>query len=1168
MSRSLRVCQRCIEQVKLAVRRNGFPSQRALAEDAGLSLATVSNFLTGKPVDRASFVELCQTLTLECEEIAQLDVAVRSQTAFARIANKHQDWGEAPDVSAFYGRTEELATLKQWIVTQRCRLVAVLGMGGMGKTALAAKVAAQVQHEFEYVIWRSLRNAPPLETLLGDLVAFVSDFQETSAEIGRLIHYLRSRRCLLILDNMETILEASHAGQFRNGYEGYGDLISVLGEVAHSSCLILTSREKPSEIAASEGVELAVHSLRLSGSNEAARALLCAKGLRGDETQKQQLCDRYSNNPLAVKIVATSIQDLFDGEIEAFLQQDTFVFNGIRRLLDQQFERLSPLEKSIMYWLAINREGTEIAELESDMEPTMPRGKLLEALEALWGRSLIEKATPTLLEKQSTLYTQQPVVMEYVTELLIELFCEDIATEEVRLVMSHALIKATVKDYVRESQIRLILEPVVDRLHVTFKSKKNIEDKLQGILVKLREEFSGSSGYVGGNIINLLNQSKINLANYDFSNLTIRQADLRRVNMSGVNFQNADLGLSVFAQTLSSVVSVAFSPDGKLLATGDMDGQIRLWQVRTGKQLFAFKGHSGWVRSIAWSPDGRTLASGSNDSLVRLWDVTDGSEKQVLHGHTNWVWAVAWSPDGLTLASGSFDSSVRLWDVAVGKCLTVLHGHTNGVRSVEWSPNGQLLVSGSLDGSIRLWDVTQSKCLQALHGHTDSVWAVAWSPDGRTLASGSFDCSVRLWDVAAGKCFQVLQGHTSEVRSVAWSPDGRTLASGSHDGSVRLWNVVDRGERQALLGHTSGVCSVAWSPDGRILASGSFDASVRLWDVTVGKCLQVLQGQSSGVCSVAWSSDGRTLANGSLDGSVRLWDITEGIEKQALHGHTNWVWAVDWSPDGRILASGSFDCSVRLWNTTEGRCLKVLHGHTTGIRSVSFNPDGRALASGSYDGSVRLWDVVEGEEKQALQGHTNWVCSVAWSPDGRTLASGSYDGSVRLWDVAADGEKQVLLGHPTGVCSVAWSPDSRTLASGSDDGSVQLWDVIEGSCLQVLHGHTSGVWAVAWSPDSRTVASGSDDQTVRLWDVAIGDEKQVLHGHTSWVRSVDWSPDGLVLASGSQDETIKLWDVKRGECLKTLRADRLYEGMNITGVTGLTQAQKATLKALGAVEWG
>ena len=318
-------------------------------------------------------------------------------------------WGEAVDVSVFYGRTIEMTTLGQWILTDRCRLVALLGMGGIGKTALAVKLAQQVQHKFEYVIWRSLRNAPLLGTLLSDLVSFVSDQQETLADMGRLIHYLRSSRCLLILDNMETILNAGDAGQFRNSYSGYGELLRVIGEAAHQSCLIFTSREKPALIAALEGVKLAVRCLRLNGSSEAAIALLQAKGIVG---AKQELCKRYGNNPLALKIVATSIQDLFDGEIEEFLQQDTLIFNGIRRLLDQQFERLCPLEKSIMYWLAINREWTAIAELQSDIVPAVSRGQLLEALEGLWGRSL--------LEKQAGSYTQQTVVMEYIMEYITE----------------------------------------------------------------------------------------------------------------------------------------------------------------------------------------------------------------------------------------------------------------------------------------------------------------------------------------------------------------------------------------------------------------------------------------------------------------------------------------------------------------------------------------------------------------------------------------------------------------------------------------------------------------------------------------------------------------------------------------------------------------------------
>ncbi|MCF2150730.1 NB-ARC domain-containing protein [Desmonostoc muscorum LEGE 12446] len=303
MPRSIKVKPEILEKVRLALKRNSYPNQTSLAQELGLALATVSKFLTGKPVDYQIFREICLKLGLDWQAIADLGNAEAASSISIKSAinfvNKRSDWGEAIDVSVFYGCTTELNHLQQWILGTRSRIVAILGIGGIGKTALAAKLAQQVQAEFEYVIWRSLRNAPPLETLLAELVPFVSNQQETKAEISLLIHYLRGSRCLVILDNWETILLAGdHVGQYRPGYESYGELLKVIGEVAHQSCLLLTSREKPAEIAAMAGVDQAVHSLALKGSSEVAQALVKSRGLLGTDEEKQQLCDRYSNTPL------------------------------------------------------------------------------------------------------------------------------------------------------------------------------------------------------------------------------------------------------------------------------------------------------------------------------------------------------------------------------------------------------------------------------------------------------------------------------------------------------------------------------------------------------------------------------------------------------------------------------------------------------------------------------------------------------------------------------------------------------------------------------------------------------------------------------------------------------------------------------------------------------
>lgn len=327
-----------------------------------------------------------------------------------REAPNRIDLSEAVDVSVFHGRHSELATLKQWVAVERCRLVAVLGMAGIGKTAVTASLVQQLSAEFDFVIWRSLNNAPPFKKLLAELISFVSNGEETETEIRCLVNYLRHSRCLLILDNMETILDASNTGQFRSGYEEYGELLRAIGETSHPSCLILTSREKPAIVGTNEGEHLKVRALRLLGSPEAALALLSVKELVGNEAQKQKLCQHYSNNPLALKIVASSICDLFNGEIDQFLQHNTFIFNGIRRLLDQQFRRLSSLEQTIIYWLAMNSEGMTIVQLQQEFATVVSRASLFEALESLWGRSL--------LEKRANYYMLQPFILEYVSQCL------------------------------------------------------------------------------------------------------------------------------------------------------------------------------------------------------------------------------------------------------------------------------------------------------------------------------------------------------------------------------------------------------------------------------------------------------------------------------------------------------------------------------------------------------------------------------------------------------------------------------------------------------------------------------------------------------------------------------------------------------------------------------
>ena len=530
-----------------------------------------------------------------------------------------QSWDGAPDLGSFYGRTAELLTLRRWLVADGCRVASILGMGGVGKTALAARLVGVVRERFERVIWRSLLNAPPLDELLRTCIEALSPQQGASlpasldARLDLLLSLLRAQRCLLVLDNLESILAAGErAGSYRPGYADYAQLLARAGQARHASCLLLTSREHPLELERLEGADAPVRALHLAGLDaEAGRSILRERGL-GEQDGHATLMEHYSGNALALKLVASTIRDLFAGNVAAFLRDETPIFDDIRDVLDQQFARLSALERELLLWLALEREPTTLAALQANLQQREAPRALLEALRSLQRRSL--------LEQQGQGFTLQNVVMEYTTDLLVTQLARELETGELSLFAGHALAKAQAREYVRQSQLRLIVAPVAERLAARL-GRAQLLAKLRALPDALRARPELAVSYAAGNVLTLLIHLGADLRGLDLARLAVWQADLRGQAAGAVNFAHSDLAGSSFTDAFQAASSVAFSPDGQLLAAGTGSGVVRLWRVADGQPTALYKGHTAKVWSVAFSCDGRRLASASENQTVRrgMW---------------------------------------------------------------------------------------------------------------------------------------------------------------------------------------------------------------------------------------------------------------------------------------------------------------------------------------------------------------------------------------------------------------------------------------------------------------------------------------------------------------------------------------------------------------------
>jgi WD40 repeat protein len=1013
-------------------------------------------------------------------------------------------------------------------ITSARRTAALQGMGGIGKSVLAAAFARACDTRRSFtqgIIWVNVGqdpNAAAILRLVGhELGDTPEHYLDLETSVSRLAELFRDRVCLVVLDD---VWDAAHAEP----------LIRSLG----SRCrLLITTRD--AGIAASLGAH--EHRVDLLSEEGALRLLAdwAERPLASLPGEARAVARECGNLPLALALCGAMARD--DGGwtdiLEALREADlafitrklpNYLYPDVLRALKVSVDGLARLDKDAA------RQYMELAVFPAEAVPEA-------AVLTLWlgpGGHRDERAARIARKLIATLHSKALIQQLQGEPPNRRIWLHDLQRDYLRAAQGETknLHEKLLASYWRQCR---------DGWHTGpndgyFFQQLPYHLREAGRKEELRQLLLGfdwiKAKLYATNIVALI--ADLRLLPDDETSRLVQGA----IRLAGLVLTRDKTQLA--AQLLGRLPPSEGAEIRRLLehAKRTRGGLCLVPQTPSlalagGPLLGILKGHTNEVTTAAITPDGRRVITGSGDHTLKMWDLETGAELVAFRGHAHSVRTAAVTADGRRLVSGSDDGTVKVWALATGDELRTLQGHTHRVTSIALTPDGRWAVSGSMDRTLRVWDLASGSECRTLKGHKGQVTAIALTPDGRLAVSGSEDHTLKVWDVQSGTELRSFTNRAGRVAALALTPDGLLAVFGSSDDSIKVWDLQTGSELRSLTGYSTWA-KIALTPDGLRVVSGSVDRSLKMWDLTSGAELRSLTGpfHLGPAVAVAVAPDGRLAVCGHVDGTLEVWDLEASGELRMTSGHSDEVSALAVTSDGQRAVSGSWDNTVKIWDMNSRAELRTLSGHTDRITAVALTPDGRCVVSSSWDKTLRVWDVESGAQLRTFTGHKHQVAAVAVTPDGRRVVSASGL-HIKVRDLASGVELQTFKVRSE-VAALALTPDGRlAVALLATTDIMEVYDLVTGRRLRMLN-HGDWVDALAAMPEGRRVVSSSHyANNIKLWDLDSGTELLTLTGQAGEVRAIAVTPDGRCLACAGYDHALKLWDLETRTVIASFSAD-------------------------------